>query len=56
MAILVDTPEEDENYEKPRGKKNTFTENKNNLFSDIPKKYYKWLHFFKKDVITLPQY
>ena len=41
MATLVDTPEKDKTYEKLKNKKNIFVKNKNNLFSDIPKKYYK---------------
>ena len=50
---LVDTPEEDGGYKKPKGKKNAFIENGNSLFLNIPKKYYKWLYFFRKDVVTL---
>ena len=55
-ATLVDTPREDGDYKKPRGKKDASIKNENNLFSNIPKEYHEWLHFFKKDAITLSQY
>ena len=56
MATLIDTPEEDGGHKKLKGKKDASIENENSLFSDIPKKYYKWLYFFRKDAVTLPQH
>ena len=56
MATLIDTPRENRDYKKLRGKKDTSAKNENSLFLNIPKKYYKWLHLFRKDAITLPQY
>ena len=55
-ATLINTLREDGGYEKLKNKKNVFIKNKNSLFSSIPKKYYEWLHLFKKDAVTLPQY
>ena len=54
IATLADTLKEDKGHEKLKNKKDTFIKNENSLFSNIPKKYYKWLHLFRKDVITLP--
>ena len=56
MATLVDTLGEDGGHKKLRNKKDTFIKDENSLFSNIPKKYYEWLHFFRKDAVTLPQH
>ena len=56
MATLVDTLEKNGGHEKLRDKKDTFIKDKNNLLLNISKEYYKWLHFFRKDAVTLPQY
>ena len=53
-ATLVDTPKKDESHKKLRGKKDTSIKDKNSLFLNIPKEYYEWLHFFRKNTITLP--
>ena len=55
-AILIDTLEEDGGYKKLKGKKDAFIKDKNSLFLNIPKEYYEWLYFFRKDVVTLPQH
>ena len=55
-TTLVDTLGEDGGYKKLRGKKNTSAEDKNSLLLNILKKYHKWLHLFRKDVVTLPQH
>ena len=55
-TTLVNTLKEDGGYKKPKGKKDTSFEDKNSLLSKIPKKYYKWLHLFRKDAVILPQY
>ena len=55
-ATLVDTLEKDESREKLKGKKDASAEDENSLLSNIPKKYHEWLHFFRKDAITLPQH
>ena len=52
-TTLVDTLEKDRGHKKLRGKKNASIKNKNSLLSNIPKKYYEWLHFFRKDAVTL---
>ena len=52
-ATLIDTPIEEGGYKKLRGKKDAFTEDENSLFLNIPKKYYEWLHLFRKDAVTL---
>ena len=56
IATLIDTLEKDEGHKRPRDKKNASTKNKNNLFLNIPKEYYEWLHLFRKNTITLPQH
>ena len=56
MATLVDTPEKDGGHKRLKGKKDASIKNGNSLFLNIPKEYYKWLHFFRKDAVTLPQY
>ena len=53
-ATLIDTLKKDGGYEKLKDKKNASIKDENNLLPNIPKKYYEWLHFFRKDVITLP--
>ena len=55
-ATLINTLKKDEGYKKPKNKKNIFTKDENSLLLDILKKYYEWLHLFRKDVVTLPQY
>ena len=55
-ATLINTLEKDEGHKKLRGKKDVSIEDKNSLISDIPKKYYKWLHLFSKNAVTLPQH
>ena len=54
MTTLIDTPEENEDYEKLKNKKNVFTENENSLLLNISKKYHEWLYFFRKNAVTLP--
>ena len=56
MATLIDIPREDRGYKKLKGKKDASSKDENSLFSRISKKYYEWLHLFRKDAITLPQY
>ena len=56
MATLVDTLRENGGYEKSRGKKDASIEDENSLFSNISKKYHEWLHLFRKNAVTLPQY
>ena len=56
MATLVDTLKKDGGHKKPKDKKNAFIKNENSLLLNIPKKYYEWLHLFRKDTVTLFQY
>ena len=56
IATLIDTLKEDGGHKKPKGKKNTSIKDENSLLLDIPKKYYEWLYFFRKDAVTLPQH
>ena len=55
-ATLINTPKKDGGHEKLNNKNNASIKDENSLLLNIPKKYHEWLHFFRKDTITLPQH